>query len=251
MFCTRPYVHPSIRLPVCLPVSGTPSGIVPKFTAATHLESSMNWLDLVLNFQAWHFISKRTKVSFTLSTSCSAASLLHPTFSSGADKMSRSSAVRFPAGGCYFCILTHLDCADPLSCRIERAHKRFQSQKKNKNHLSGFEYYCNLNLSRTVLSAYVAHWTVPHLTAHLYSYADIQSLLKLDILRFTRCWNLKYEELFPTKASADCFVCIVLRYFVVSNMLLSHYGHALSVIYDFKKTHWFSISSTPFRIKVT
>lgn len=96
MFCTQPSVF----------VSGTPAGIVLKFTAVTHLESSMNWLDLVLNFQAWHFLSKRTKVSFTLSTSCSAASLLRPTFSSAADKTSRSSAVRFSAGDCYFCILT-------------------------------------------------------------------------------------------------------------------------------------------------
>lgn len=122
MFCT------------CLSVSGTPSGIVLKFTAVTHLESSMNWLDLVLNFQAWHFISKRTKVSFALSTSCSAASLLRPTFSSGADKMSRSSAARFSAGDLFL----HLDTVlivrilwAALSVRAKDSDLKKKKQKKN------------------------------------------------------------------------------------------------------------------------
>lgn len=190
----------------------------------------MNWLDLVLNFQAWHFISKRTKVSFTLSTSCSAASLPHPTFSSGADKMSRSSAVTFSAGDCYFCILTLCWLYRTSELPHRACAQKILISNKKKNYSSGFRYYCNLNLSPTVLSVYVAHRAVPYLTPHLYSYTEIQSSLKLDILRFTRCsWNLKSEQLCHSKASADCFVWAVLRYFVVSNMLL--YGHAFFFLF--------------------
>lgn len=236
MFCTR--------LSVCLSVSGTPLEIVLEFTAVTHLESSMNWLDLVLNFQAWHFISKRTKVSFTLSTSCSAASLLHPTSGLGADKMSRSSAVRFSAGDCYFCILTlcwlygsselpRRACAQkiPISKKKPLVWLRILLQFKSQSD-SFICLRCTLNHS-------------PSHSSSLFLYRNTK-LIKVRHPEIHQMF-LKPEirgTVLHTKTSADYLVCIVLRYFVVSNTTMV----MLCQRYTIKKKHWFSISSTHFRI---
>lgn len=194
----------------------------------------MNWLDLVLNFQAWHFLSKRTKVSFALSTSCSAASLLRPAFSSAADKISRSSAVRFAAGEYYFCILTHcwLYRAATRSVRAKDSDLKKKKQKKIHGWLwillqfksqsdSFICLRCTLNQSTSLSSSLSLHRNTKLVKVRL---PDIhQMFLKSEI------WG----TVFHTKASAGCLVCIVLHHFVASSV---HHGHALSGIYNKKKT---------------
>lgn len=190
----------------------------------------MNWLDLVLNIQAWHFISKRTKVSFTLSTWCSAASLLRPTFSSRADKM---SLIRFSAGGCFFFFfLTLLIVRSPELSRQACAQKIPIS--KNKILLVWLRILLQF---KSEADSYVCLRCTPNRSPSHSS--------SLFLYRNTKLINVRHPEIhqmflkskirgivFHTKASPDCLVYIVLHYFVVSNMLLYHHGHALSEIYN-------------------
>lgn len=80
------------------------------------------------------------------------------------DKTRRLSAAGFWTGDCYFHTLTRcwLYASSELLCWAG-APKIPISQKNINKQITRLasKYYCNLNLSPTVLSACVAHWTVP------------------------------------------------------------------------------------------